>query len=511
MVLASSLVGERKSFQALWLLGFFGLAAAGWAGETSELWGERGEKWDPLSRLPDFSHAGYHGAAAPLPNLPAGVSVKEFGAKGDGVTDDTQAFLDALARVKSGVIEFPAGRYRLTKILEITRPGLVLRGAGTDRTVLFFPTPLNEIRPDWGATTTGERTSNYSWSGGFVWFKGRDRRRPLATVTAEAQRGATSLQVSGTNLFQPGERIEIALRDAPDRSLTRELYSGDTGDTRNLRDVRAALVARVTRIRSGVVEFDRPLRWDVKLAWQPRINAFEPTVSEAGVEHLCLEFPNTPYRGHFTEPGYNAVAMNQVADCWARDLRILNADSGLFSLGRFCTIQGVIFESARLPEKERGATGHHGISLESDDNLFTDFDFRTRFMHDITVSGQCAGNVCAHGKGVDICFDHHKYAPYENLFTDIDIGEGSRPWQCGGGAALGKNSGARETFWNIRSQRPLAYPPSSFGPATMNLVGLRSDQAAVKEPQGKWFEPIAPESLTPQDLHAAQLARRLNQ
>ena len=74
-----------------------------------------------------------------LPDISPGVSVKDFGAKGDGVTDDSQAFLDALANVRSGAIEVPPGRYRITRILEINRPNVVLRGAGPDRTLCFFP------------------------------------------------------------------------------------------------------------------------------------------------------------------------------------------------------------------------------------------------------------------------------------------------------------------------------------------------------------------------------------
>ena len=140
--------------------------------QTSELWGVNGERWNPRSRLPDFSFAGYHSGEAPLPKVPRGVSVKEYGAKGDGQTDDTAAFLQALATVKSGAIEVPPGRYRITNILEIKRSHIVLRGAGSDKSVLFFPKPLNDIKPNWGATTTGRPTSNYSWSGGFIWFKG---------------------------------------------------------------------------------------------------------------------------------------------------------------------------------------------------------------------------------------------------------------------------------------------------------------------------------------------------
>src|SRR6516225_2936719 len=130
------------------LLGF----CASWgAAQTSGLWGTNGEKWNPRSRLPDFSFAGYHSGEAPLPHVATGVSVKDFGAKGDGQTDDTAAFLKALTTVKSGAIEVPPGRYRITDILEIQRSGLVLRGAGPDKTVLFFPKPLNEIKPVWSA------------------------------------------------------------------------------------------------------------------------------------------------------------------------------------------------------------------------------------------------------------------------------------------------------------------------------------------------------------------------
>ena len=100
------------------------VAVAG--GQVSQLWGRAGELWSPRSRLPDFSYAGYHCGEAPLPVLPPGVSVKTFGAKGDGVADDTQAFLDAIAQAPAGAIEIPAGRYKITQILEITRPGIVL-------------------------------------------------------------------------------------------------------------------------------------------------------------------------------------------------------------------------------------------------------------------------------------------------------------------------------------------------------------------------------------------------
>ncbi len=59
--------------------------------DTSALWGEQGEKWSAQSRLPDFSFAGYHCGEDPIPRVAVAASIRDFGARGDGVTDDTTA------------------------------------------------------------------------------------------------------------------------------------------------------------------------------------------------------------------------------------------------------------------------------------------------------------------------------------------------------------------------------------------------------------------------------------
>jgi len=55
----------------------------------SKLWGRNGELWSPTSRLPDRSYAGYSRGEHALRALKADVSVKQFGAIGDGEADDT--------------------------------------------------------------------------------------------------------------------------------------------------------------------------------------------------------------------------------------------------------------------------------------------------------------------------------------------------------------------------------------------------------------------------------------
>jgi len=466
--------------------------------------------WTAQSRLPDFSWAGYHSGEDPLPDTASWprVNVKDFGATGDGRTDDAPAFRKAIASVDRGVVFVPAGRYRIEDFIEIQKSNVVLKGAGADRTTLFCPKPLNEIRPNWGATTSGERTSNYSWSGGFVSLRGETGRRTLATVTLAAKRGERSLQVSSAAALHPGDRVQINQTDDARRTLSTHLYSDDPGPMDKLGGTRTSQVSRIQSVAGNTITMERPLRTDVRPEWHPLVVGFQPTVTESGVEDLNFEFPPAIYNGHFTELGFNAVSMNGVADCWVRNIRITNPDSGIFISGVFNTVDGVTYESVREPSKVGQPVGHHGVYLGGNDNLFTRFDFRMKFIHDLSLS-TCSGNVYSNGKGVDLTFDHHKRAPYENLYTNIDAGAGTRLWTSGGGDALGRHCGARGTFWNIRAKRPLRRPPPEWGPASMNLVAFFTDLPSSTQKDGLWIEPAEPGAFAPSNLHEAQLARRM--
>ena len=477
----------------------------------SALWGRDGELWSADSRLPDFSYAGYHRGEKPLPALRPDCSVKDFGAVGDGQTDDTRAFQQAIKKSAGKTILVPQGVYVITDFLYIRTAGTSLKGAGPRKSVLRFPTPLNEIKPNWGATTSGRRTSNYSWSGGFVWVIGNLSNKSLATVDAAAKRGQQTLQVSDSDAFHVGDEFRLRMRDMREQTLARYLYADDPGRIENLGSrASVSFIARVTKVDTADkrIEFDRPLRTDVRSEWKPEIYQAASNVEEVGIEDLGFDFPEIPYKGHFTELGYNAMAMSGVRNCWARNLWIHNADSGIFFSGMNVTLSQIVIESHRKIEPSRKATGHHGITMGGQDNLVSGFEFCTRFMHDITVTAGSAGNVVANGKGPDMCFDHHCYAPHANLFTNIDLGEGSRMFQSGGGARLGRHSAAWETFWCIRSRRPQTWP-QGWGPNLMNLVGLLSSDPPDTEPTGRWFEPLDPQRLQPANLYEAQLTKRL--
>lgn len=70
----------------------------------------QGELWSPRDRLGyDWGFAGYQTGRTP-PLLPETVNLKtQYGAQGDGYTDDTQALLTAIDSINGGVIYMPAG------------------------------------------------------------------------------------------------------------------------------------------------------------------------------------------------------------------------------------------------------------------------------------------------------------------------------------------------------------------------------------------------------------------
>lgn len=92
-------------------------------------------------------------------------NVRDYGAVGDGATDDTAAFIDAIG---SGLpVYVPAGQYLITSLLTITGPGMF--GAGHDSVIdLYGPGGIASTK--WYVTVenlainTNDKTSGYALS-----------------------------------------------------------------------------------------------------------------------------------------------------------------------------------------------------------------------------------------------------------------------------------------------------------------------------------------------------------
>ncbi len=477
----------------------------------TELWGEDGAAWTPDSRLPDFSFAGYRHGDEELPRPEPDVSVIDFGAVGDGETDSTAAFLRAIAESPGKTIRIPKGTYLLDDRLELTEANTVLIGEGSAETVLHFQRGLQEIEPTEAVTGGGLATNQWSWSGGIVTVGSRRRGSGTGVaVVGAAARGDRGVEVEDASPFQAGDLALLQVKDDAENSLISYLYRGRPGDISRMDDGRFGLsqAVRIAKVEGRTVTFSQPLRLDVRPEWTPRLAPITHPSREMGIGGFTIRFPERPYRGHWMEDGMNGFALNG-ANNWARDIRVENCDSGAFITGYWCSVEGLVLESSRRAHRS-GNTGHHGITLMGWECLLRDFRIGTRFFHDITVSSGSVGNVFSRGSGVDLALDHHRRAPYENLFTQTHVADGTRVWASGGTRGLGLHSASGGTFWNIDSKRRFPLPDEGFGPPGLVFVGLNAETVGRGDLAEGWhYERLRPGDVRPPNLHEAQLARRL--
>jgi hypothetical protein len=212
------------------LIVFLTAAALPAAPAYSQLWGEAGEKWSAAGRLPHFSRAGYHQGERPIPELPRATNVRDLGAVGDGTTDDTKALQAAIDATPAGAVYLPPGRYLVSDFIRITRSGVVLRGAGPEQSILWFPRGLDAIHPRARKTATGGPASGYSFDGAFVTLEGNTQSKKLAAVTTVAQRGDREIEVDRIAGLTVGQLVLLVVGETPDQSLKTYLYNGDPGD-----------------------------------------------------------------------------------------------------------------------------------------------------------------------------------------------------------------------------------------------------------------------------------------
>jgi hypothetical protein len=76
------------------------------------------------------------------------ISVKDFGAVGDGVTDDTAAIQAAVNSVTNGTIYFPIGNYAITSPIQIdgtTKYSINFVGVGLGSEIVYTGTTVNDV------------------------------------------------------------------------------------------------------------------------------------------------------------------------------------------------------------------------------------------------------------------------------------------------------------------------------------------------------------------------------
>lgn len=479
----------------------------------SALWGVAGERWSEASRLADFSAAGYRSGVREPPRPAVVASVRDFGATGDGVSDDTAAFEAALAATETGAVLVPRGNYRISRPLSIRRPGVVLRGEDANESVIMAAA----IHGDCSMRNQGPPNCAPYNGAAMLQIEGVVGGDKLATVVAAASRGERRLQLSSATGIRAGQWIRLKMSNPADNSLGCHIYL----DQGCLNAERQAWfeghiidwLVRVDSVEGDSVTLERPLRLDVRAAWQPEIWSFSAPVQESGIENLSLRFSGEAYAGHNREQGHYGILIRDAYNCWVRDVTIIDADRGIEISGGYNTISGVQLRAAlRLPLSTANvfATGHYGVSVtsrRSQDNLIENSVVETVFVHNLSVGNFANGNVFSGIRSAVPHFDHHGAGAYENLYTEISLSDSGQNLFLSGGRRPDEPGGARTTLWNV------TFPGSaSLGRLPQDLPGLTlvgvDGMGDVASMPGWWVESWPGAATVPPNIFQAQRALR---
>jgi hypothetical protein len=522
-----------------------GVAAASDRPQWNRHWRSYLENPDDHPLIPNVSYAGYRRGELPLPRLGVRVSVTAFGAVGDGVTDCTAAFNEAVERVGAsggGTVYVPPGTYLLTGIVWVHRSRVAIRGAGRHRTRLFFDRSLTECyRP--------ASRNEWSWSGGLVWFIPRELRaeleasgftgnegwldnRELATVTADVPRGRRRIPVSDPSAFRTGRHVLLLADNATDNTLLAHLagdvpgtatYAWETAAKRLRPELttwplavnfaRYRFPVQVHRVEKDAVVLAQPLKIDLRAGWSPRFATLGPAVTESGIEDLTIEMREVPQTAHHLDPGFNGPHFQAALNCWVRDVDLWHADNGFGST----TTKGVTMTGVRVGGRAR----HHTFicRVQTHDLLVDHFEIPAATTplapgaahHGINTEGFSSGNVWSNGV-MEGTFDSHRALPFESVRTAITV---TNNGTTGGAGDAGPRWGARFCHWNIdvlggrnHGVRLAEHAPYSAA------VGVRGTTGPTDHPKDFTGElssvvDALDEAVLPVNLYEAQLRHRL--
>jgi len=349
-----------------------------------------------------------------IPNYSVSVNVKDFGAAGDGITDDTQPFKNAISAASEGTaILIPEGNYKITSELRIGK-GIVLRGEGFNKTKLLFNFS------EGGSCVTIVKYGDSDWT----------------NIVSGAVKGSNVVTVANPTNFKAGNFVEIKQDNDP------AVYS--PGALGSFDDAAVGQMLVVSQVSGNTITFNKELYYTYNYNRNPRMKK-KAMVQGAGVEMLYIERVNSsPWGSNIV---IKNTAYSWVSNVWSE--KTLTTHIFLSAAYRN-EIRGCYFHDSFL----HGSGGQgYGIRCEarSTDNLIENNIFE-RLRHSMVVQLGATGNVFGYNYSKDPFFEEgnnwlmqdiaiHGHYTYMNLFegNTVQCFVADNVWGTNGPTTLFRN------------------------------------------------------------------------
>lgn len=407
-----------------------------------------GRRW----QLPDHSHVGYRLGAAPPAD---GVSCRAFPVSTEGdFAKALQSAVDAAGRAGGGTVRIPAGRFSLSRSIQVPWDGVAIVGAGSDATLIRVGADYAPAQDrDEGVFTFGKALGG--WHKGWI-----DRGEVLATVTSPVAAGDSGVRVDDVGAFTPGDWVVVQQYYWP---AFARLHSGGAWDAYDgfpvsggNREASFALLRRVQGIAGNTLALDAPInrRMDpadnpVKLRSVTEPGWIAPRV-QLGLAGVAIRFADNRAAADGRPLGVG-VYFEGVRDGWVHDVQVHN-------FGRY----GVRLEhSARITlralgvyhAQDYGGSGYgYGIEVSASQQVLIDDSYiedtrhgistRSSLTSDLVVSrsesaaSRQGGDDTHYGYVNGVLWDAHRLSWGTGLHALYRAGDSDGAYETNGGMVL---------------------------------------------------------------------------
>jgi len=343
-------------------------------------------------------------------------SVTEFGAVGDGNTDDYAAFVAAIDTAQEGsAVRIPEGEYLLNSGLVIDK-GIILCGEGPDKSRLLFR--CDEIAID---IVKYDRGDWVDLASGFT-------------------KDSIELTLSDAAAIVPGDFIELQQSNNWEIMDPDNIWRNDSWAPENC----VGQMMKVVSIDGETLTVDPPLHIDYQASFDPRIRRVG-LVEGVGLQGLYITRLDTNDNA--------TIEMKNAVDCWVRNCESENTFRAHVSTSSalWCEVRDSYLHHAH----DYGGGGHgYGTNLGThttaclvENNIFVNL------RHSMLVQVGATGNVFGYNYSVDPIQSEggnwtpcdislHGHYPNMNLFEgntvqEIDVSDYWGP--CGPGNTFFRN------------------------------------------------------------------------
>ncbi|MBN1779781.1 hypothetical protein JW948_01525 [bacterium] len=249
-----------------------------------------------------------------IPDYPEGVDAADYGASGDGITDDTGAIqnaIDACGNMATSLrqtdpsaglaVYLPAGTYLISGRLNLNFSGIVLRGDGPDRTRIRFDS-TNAGTAIIGIFSTGGSYNQY-----------------IRNITGGAVKGSKTVTLDNAAGFTEGS---IWLFDQlNDGDIVTHIGGGGAATWCSRENGTRAMgqIVRISAVDGNAVSFEPSLYLDYNPGLSPQaMNFTRRPIFDSGIEDLSVET--------IGNKATNNIIMDVGAFNWIRNVESVNSN-----------------------------------------------------------------------------------------------------------------------------------------------------------------------------------------